>query len=191
MILGLPFVVVFNEMIEIAVRLIEETKVGLRWEVWEEVLEGETREWNPVVEHIDLPFSPELTHFLDRFYKRHHIQVVVPHEKNLQMTACYFLLTLAGNTRILVLLCWCFSEMNRRQHQGVVMSRPAYLTNRPTRTGRNLWYACNHTLLETGHSWILAQDSSKCQEAWENLSWDTYGCCFFWQWTWWGEFYQV
>ena len=68
------------------------------------------------------------------------------------MTACYFLPTLAGNTHILVLLCWCFSEMNRRQHEGVVMSLQAYLTHRPTRTGRNLWYARIHTLLETGHS---------------------------------------
>ena len=38
--------------------------------------------------------------------------------------------------------------MNRRQHEGVVMSRSAYLTHRPTRTGRNLWSARIHTLLK-------------------------------------------
>ena len=68
------------------------------------------------------------------------------------MSACYFLPTLAVNTHILVLLCWCSSEMNRRKHEGVVMSRSAYLTHRPTRTGRTLWSARIHTLLETGHS---------------------------------------
>ena len=42
--------------------------------------------------------------------------------------------------------------MTRRYHEGVVMSRLAYLTHRPTGTGRNLWFARIHTLLETGHS---------------------------------------
>ena len=103
-----------------------------------------------------------------------------PHEKIFE---CLYVIFFPHLLAVLIFLfcyiCWCFSEMNRRQHEGVVMSRSAYLTHRPTRTGRNLWSARIHTLLETGHSWIPAQHSSKCPGAWENLSWDTYGCCFF------------
>ena len=74
-------VVVFNEVKEVAVCLIEENEVSLVAQKREEVLEGQTRHRNTIFKHIDLSLFPELTRFLDRLYERHYIQIVVPHEK--------------------------------------------------------------------------------------------------------------
>ena len=73
-------VIVFNEVIEVAVCLIEETKVHLVAKKREEVLEDQTRHRNAIFKHIDLSLVLELTCFLNCFYKWYYIQIVVPHE---------------------------------------------------------------------------------------------------------------
>ena len=72
---------VFNEVIEVAVGLIKETIVHLVAQKQEEVFEGQTRHGDAIFKHINLSLLQELTHFLDRFYKRHYLQIAVPHEK--------------------------------------------------------------------------------------------------------------
>ena len=56
-------VVVFNEIIQVTVGLIEETEVCLVAQKRKEVLEGQTTHRNPFFKHIDLSFLPELSHF--------------------------------------------------------------------------------------------------------------------------------
>ena len=73
-------VVIPDQVIKVAVGFIEETEVGLRREVREEVLEGQTRHRYTILKHINLSLLPELTHFLDRLQERYHIQIIVTQE---------------------------------------------------------------------------------------------------------------
>ena len=74
-------VVIPDQVMKVAIGFIAETEVGLRREVREEVLEGQTRDRNTVFKHINLSLLPELTHFFDRLLERYHIQIIIPNKK--------------------------------------------------------------------------------------------------------------
>ena len=78
-------VVIPDQVIKVAVGLNAETEVGLRREVREEVLEGQTRYRNTVFKHIDLSLLPELTHFFDRLQERYHMQILYQTRKSLKV----------------------------------------------------------------------------------------------------------
>ena len=73
--------VVFNELVQIAVRLVEHGEVGLRRKIVEEIEQCQSRNAYAVFEYIDVLLLVEGELFVDGLEKGNDIAVIIPHEK--------------------------------------------------------------------------------------------------------------
>ena len=73
--------VVFNELVQIAVRLVEHGEVGLRRKIVEEIEQCQSRNAYAVFEHIDVLLLVEGELFVDGLEEGNDIAVIIPHEK--------------------------------------------------------------------------------------------------------------
>ena len=73
--------VVFNKLVQIAVRLVEDGKVGLRRKIFEEIEQCQSGNADAIFEHIDVMLLVEGELFVDSLEEGYNIAVVIPHEK--------------------------------------------------------------------------------------------------------------
>ena len=73
--------VVFNELVQIAVRLVEHSEVGLRRKIVEEIEQCPARNAYAVFEHIDVMLLVEGELFINGLEEGYDIAVIIPHEK--------------------------------------------------------------------------------------------------------------
>ena len=100
--------VLFNEVMQIFILLVEDGKVGLLWKVVVQVQQGQTRYADALLEHVYSTLSIEGKLSVDGLKKGNHVPVVVPDEKVAQrrhaIVASGLLTTgviLVGNTFVL------------------------------------------------------------------------------------------
>ena len=72
--------VIFDEMMKIFIRLVEEGKVGLLGKVVVQVEQGQTRYADALLEHVYATLFVESKLSVDGLYKGNHVPVVVPDE---------------------------------------------------------------------------------------------------------------
>ena len=99
--------VIFDEIVQVFVFLVEDGKVGLLWKVVEQVQQGQTRYTDALLEHVYSTLLIEVKLSVDGL-KRNHVPVVIPDEKVAQrrhtVVAPRLLTTdvvLVGNTFVL------------------------------------------------------------------------------------------
>ena len=73
--------VVFNKLVQIAVRLVEDGVVGLRRKIFEEIEQFQSGKAYAIFEHIDVMLLVEGELFVDSLEEGYDIAVVIPHEK--------------------------------------------------------------------------------------------------------------
>ena len=72
--------VVFNKLVQIAVRLVEDSEVGLRRKIVDEIEQCPSGKAYAIFEHIDIMLFVEGEPFDDSLEERYEIAVVIPHE---------------------------------------------------------------------------------------------------------------
>ena len=100
--------VIFDEIVQIFVFLVEDGKVGLLGKVVEQVQQGQTRYTDALLEHVYSTLLIEVKLSVDGLQKGNHVPVVIPDEKVAQrrhtVVAPRLLTTdvvLVGNTFVL------------------------------------------------------------------------------------------
>ena len=73
--------VVFDEVMQILVSLIEDGKERICWKVVEQIEQCQTRNANSVFEHIDVLLLIEGKPFIESFKEGNNVAVIVPNEK--------------------------------------------------------------------------------------------------------------
>ena len=73
--------IVFDEKVQIAIRLVEDSEEGVRWKIVEEIEQCQARNAYAIFEHIDVLLFVEGKLFVDGFEKGYDVAVVIPHEK--------------------------------------------------------------------------------------------------------------
>ena len=73
--------VVFNKLVQIDVRLVEDGEVGLRRKIFEEIEQCQSGNAYAIFEHIDVMLLVEGELFVDSLEEGCDIAVVIPHEK--------------------------------------------------------------------------------------------------------------
>ena len=73
--------VVFNKLVQIAVRLVEDGEVGLPRKIFEEIEQCQSGNAYAIFEHIDVMLLVEGELFVDSLEEGYDIAVVIPHQK--------------------------------------------------------------------------------------------------------------
>ena len=73
--------IVFDELVQIAVRLVEDSDEGVRRKFVEEIEQCQSRDAYAIFEHIDVLLFVEDKLFIDGVEEGYAISVVIPHEK--------------------------------------------------------------------------------------------------------------
>ena len=73
--------VVFNELVQIAVRLVEHGEESVRRKIVEEIEQCQSGNAYAIFEHIDVLLLVEGELFVDSLEERFDVAVVIPHEK--------------------------------------------------------------------------------------------------------------
>ena len=100
--------VIFDEAMKIFILLVEDGKVGLLWQVVEQIEQGQTRYADALLEHVYVTLLVEGKLSVDGLQKGNHVPIVAPDEKVSQsrhaVVAPGLLITgiiLVGNTLVL------------------------------------------------------------------------------------------
>ena len=73
--------IVFDELVQIAVRLVEDSKEGVRRKFVEEIEQCQSRDAYAIFEHIDVMLFVEGKLFIDGVDEGYDVSVIIPHEK--------------------------------------------------------------------------------------------------------------
>ena len=73
--------VVFNKLLQFAVRLVEDGEVGIRRKIFEEIEQCQSGNAYAIFEHIDVMLLVEGELFVDSLEEGNDIAVIIPHEK--------------------------------------------------------------------------------------------------------------